>query len=126
MFYVVMKGCYSDRHVVGVTTNETVANRLVEKFEGEYSWDKCYIETYVDGETMLEPAYLVRFNDSGEVTDCCRCTDEYDYRHVGEIECWRSGNIVMTDIWVSAETLETAIKISAERRAMYLAVLNGL
>lgn len=126
MFYVVMKGCYSDKHVVGVTTNETVANRLVEKFQGKYSWDKCSIETYGDGETMLEPAYRVRFNNSGEVISCSLCTDEYDYHCVGEIERWGSGNNAVIDIYVSAKTSEAAIKIAAEKRAMYLAEQNGL
>lgn len=124
MFYVVTKGNYSDYHIVAVTTDRDVAEQICNKFSGEYFWDEARIEEYLDGKIMLRPAWTIYFDKSGNVTNCCACNDEYDYEYVGQvIEMNHDKGLI---VGVFADTKEAAIKIAAEKRAMYLAEKNGI
>ncbi len=126
MFYVVTKGCYSDYHIVAVTTNRGVAEQIANKFGGEYSWGRTCIEEYEDGEIMLRPAWMVTFDRSGNAVGCEACEDEYDYEDIGRVIERGRGYDRTICCYVSADTEEAAIKIAAEKRAMYLAEKNGL
>lgn len=126
MFYVVTKGEYSCYHIVAVTTNRGVAEQIANKFGGEYSWDRIRIEEYEDGEVMLKPAWIVTFDRAGNAVQCEACEDEYYYKCIGRaMERGRGYDRTMC-CHVSADTEEAAIKIAAEKRAMYLAEKNGL
>lgn len=120
MFYVVTQGNYSCYHIVGVTSNRDTAEKIAAKFSDDY--DECRIETYVDGEVMLRPAFDVWFNKDGSVSSIGRCINEYDYKGLSVIEEYRRG----LKVTVSADTEEAAIKIAAEKRAKWLAEQNGL
>lgn len=126
MFYVVTKGCYSDYHIVAVTTNRGVAEQIANKFGDEYSWSRTCIEEYEDGEVMLKPAWIVSFDRYGNAVKCEACESEYDYKYIGRVIEHGRGYDRTMRCHVSADTEEAAIKIAAEKRAMHLAEKNGL
>ena len=57
MFYVVTKGSYSCYHIVAVTADRSVAERIATKFSS--GWEDCEIEAYEDGEVMLKPVWTM-------------------------------------------------------------------
>ena len=122
-FYVVTKGVYSDYHIVAVTTDRKLAEKIAAKFDEDY--DETRIKEYCDAELMLRPAWKVYFDKAGIVVDTEECKDEYDYDGLGK--CWerRWGSFAL-GVTVSADDLESAIKIAAEKRAKYLAEKIGL
>ena len=61
--YVVTQGCYSDYHIVAVTTDREIAEKIAAKFTTKY--DECCIEEYHDAMAMLRPAWIVYFDISG-------------------------------------------------------------
>ena len=56
--YVVTKGDYPDYHIVAVTLDKGVAEKIATKFDSHY--DECRIEEYGDAEIMLKPAWTYR------------------------------------------------------------------
>jgi hypothetical protein len=124
MFYVVTAGSYSSYHIIGVTTDLKVAEQIVTKFD--CGWDTPEIEEYDDGELMLRPAWLVKFDRNGNVKECGPCESEYDHRRIGLVDEIGGGYERYVRAYVSADTEDAAIKIAAEKRAMYLAEKNGL
>ena len=122
--YVVTSGCYSDYHIVAATTDHDLAKKIAAKFTTRY--DDCLIEEYGDAEVMLRPAYVIHFNDSGNVDSTHECEDAYDYSGIGKCNEYGYGFNRKMRVTVSADDLESAIKIAAEKRAKYLAEKLGL
>jgi hypothetical protein len=123
--YVVTKGDYSDYHIVAATLDKNVAAAIAEKFDGWH--DECRIEEYCDAEIMLKPAWIIYFDRSGNVESTTECDSSYQYSQIGEVHennsIYGFYHIYVT---VSADDLESAIKIAAEKRAKYLAEKLGL
>ena len=121
--YVVTQGRYSDYHIVAATLDREIAEKIAAKFSTE--WDKCDINEYDDAEVMLRPAWNIYFDKAGNVINTRECDCAYDYSSIGR--CWEYSygqrGVATT---VSANDLETAIKIAAEKRAQYLAEKMGL
>ena len=112
--YVVTKGCYSDYHIITATTDE--------KFSEDYSWGKAKVEVYEDAEIFMKPCYFLRFDKSGNVIESREESDsEYGYEQT-------QGEDILGNFYthIPTDSMEAAIKIGAERRAMYLAQKNGL
>jgi hypothetical protein len=125
--YVVTQGNYSDYHIVAATLDRKIAEKIAAKFSTKR--DECDIEEYDDAEVMLKPAWYIYFDKSGNVCDTTECNSDYEYQHVGEVyenkSLYYGGNYHIRAA-VSADDLESAIKIAAEKRAMYLAEKLGL
>lgn len=121
--YVVTQGTYSDYHIVAATMDREVAEKITAKFTTRY--DECRIEEYGDAEIMLKPAWEINFDKAGNVIATDECTYAYEYEDIGECNERRWGNCDLS-ITVSADDLESAIKIAAEKRAKYLAEKAGL
>ena len=121
-YYVVTQGEYSDYHIVAVTSDREIAEKIAAKFTGRSYYDECRIEEYGDAEVMLKPAWLVYFDKNGNVDGTRECDSAYDYENIGIVReynrCFGVGDIIVT---VSADAKESAIKIAAEKRAQYLA-----
>jgi hypothetical protein len=123
--YVVTQGCYSDYHIVAATLDKTIAEKIAAKFSTK--WEKCEIEEYGDAEVMLKPAWMIYFDRTGLVESTRECDCAYDYSTIGE--CLETNNIYTSfhiRVTVSADDLDSAIKIAAEKRAKYLAEKLGL
>ena len=121
--YVVTQGIYSDYHIVAATTDHDLARKIAAKFTDQY--DDCRIEEYSNAEVMLRPAWEINFDKAGNVISTDECTSAYDYENVGKCHERRWGHCDMA-VGVSADDLESAIKIAAEKRAKYLAEKLGL
>ena len=125
--YVVTQGSYSDYRIVAVTLNKEIAEKIAAKFSND--WDECKIEEYGDAEVMLKPAWYIYFDKNGNVCDTTECNSDYDYHNIGEVyeknHIYYGGNYHIYVV-VSADNLESAIKIAAEKRAKYLAEKLGL
>lgn len=119
--YVVTKGCYSDYHIITATTDEKLANDIKEKFSEDYSWGEAEVEVYEDAEIFMKPCYFLRFDKNGNVIELEESNKEYDYDERCGIDI--KGNFY---VYVATDNEEAAIKIGAERRAMYLAQKYGL
>lgn len=123
--YVVTQGEYSDYHIVAATTDYELAKKIAAKFSDTYH--DCEIEEYIDAEIMIGPAWIIYFDKAGNVESTRECDCAYDYSHIGKVY---ENNIYWgrPGIWVyvSADNLESAIKIAAEKHAKYLAEKLGL
>lgn len=122
--YVVTQGVYSDYHIVAATTDRELAEKIAAKFSTK--WDECDIEEYDDAEVMLKPAWEIDFNKDGNIVSTHECTSAYDYSCIGECRDYGSWYDNKMRVTVSADDLESAIKIAAEKRAKYLAEKLGL
>lgn len=126
--YVVMKGIYSDRHVVTATVDPDKAKKIAEKFSDD--WDDAWIDEFEDGDVMLKNLWYVRFNFKGEVETVELETDEHYYNKPDEVNRvhWNNYKYKLHDTWVYvfADDEEHAIKIATEKRAEFLAQRNGL
>ena len=118
--YVVTKGCYSDYHIITATTDEELAYRIKEKFNGN-GYDETKVEIFEDAEIFMKSCYFMRFDKCGNVIEFEEEKDEYWYdEDDGEDS---QGNFYVS---VVTDDEEKAIKIGAEKRAMRLAQKNGL
>jgi len=118
--YVVTKGCYSDYHIITATTDENLADEIKEKFSSKY--EKAYVEVFENAELLLKPCFFLRFDRNGNVRETvCRSDNEYSYDCDYGIDV--TGNFYIS---VVADNLESAIKIGAEKRAIYLAQQYGI
>jgi hypothetical protein len=125
MIYVITKGSYSDYHIVGATTNLDNAEKIAKKFSD--IWDECQVEAFVEGETLLRNIWKVYFKKNGDVWLCEQSDYHRDYydasRQIVDTVYKRDYDLIVT---VEADNEEAAIKIAAEKRAMYLANKNCL
>ena len=113
--YVVTKGHYSDYHIITATTNKKLAHQIKEKFDDDY--DEAEVEVFEDAEIFLKPCFFLRFDWNGNVIEL-REESNTEYCYDGSLgEDFRG----FFYINVVADDLESAIKIGAEKRAMWLA-----
>ncbi len=119
--YVVTKGCYSDYHIITATTDEKLAYEIRDKFNGG-SYDETNVEMFEDAEVLMKPCYFLRFDKSGNVIESHEeSKNEYGYEQSqGKDVC---GNFY---IHIPTDSMESAIKIGAEKRAMFLAQKEGI
>ena len=119
--YVVTKGYYSDYHIITATTDEELAYRIKEKFSGDDYYDEAKVEIFEDAEIFLKQCYFIKFDKGGNVIRIEEEESEYSYEQYESEDV--NGNFYLSII---ADNKEIAIKIGAERRAMYLAQKYGL
>ena len=125
MIYVVTQGSYSAYRVIGATTDRETAKKIAKKFSDDC--ENCRIEEYPEGETLLRNLWRVFFKKNGDVFRCDMSDYHRDYYDKGspiiDTVYKRDYDLIVT---VEADDEEAAIKIAAEKRAMYLANKNGL
>lgn len=129
--YVVMKGEYSDRHVVGVTVDKEIAETMAERFteNPEYGYDSCHIEEYEDAAEFIDArhVYEIAFYPDGTY-EVCQCNDyeDYDWQNA----CQKKVSQYRTNgtIWINclANDSEHAFKIACDRKTEYLAEKEGI
>lgn len=126
--YVLTKGCYSDYHIVAVTTDLENAKKLAKRFTN--NWEEVAIEEYEDLEYNDLPIWYVGFKSNGDVIRCTQqeLNDDLSYRNLNTFMEWvpEADFLLCGRVYVAAETEEAAIKIAAEKRAEYLAKKEGV
>lgn len=125
MIYVVTQGNYSAYHIIGATTDRETAEKIAKKFSDDS--EECRVEAFAEGETLLRNLWRVFFKKNGDVFRCDLSDFNRDYydqtRQIIDTVYKRDYDLIVT---VEADNEEAAIKIAAEKRAMYLANKNGL
>jgi hypothetical protein len=126
MIYIVTRGRYSDYHVIAATINRELAEKIKEKFDDD--WDECRIEEFPDAEIMLKKIWRVYFKKNGEAYAREDSDNEYVYQRINDIQEFPHTHAYPNELCVivEADSEEAAIKIAAEKRAMYFSIKNGL
>ena len=122
--YVLTKGCYSDYHIITATTDYELACKIKDRFDkinSEWGDEKVNIEIYEDAELYLKPNYFIRFDKQGNVVEAYEDTSEYGYDRYSGLDV--KGGYFTT---ITTDNKESAIKIAAEKRAMFLAEKEGI
>ena len=122
--YVLTKGCYSDYHIITATTDYELACKIKDRFDkinSEWSDEKVNIEIYENAELYLKPNYFIRFDKQGNVVEAHEDTSEYGYDRYSGLDV--KGGYFTT---ITTDNKESAIKIAAEKRAMFLAEKEGI
>ena len=125
--YVITKGCYSDYHICGATTDEEVAKKLVKKYSDMYEVAECEeyeSEEIVDDELddYVDVWHIV-INSNGLMVDP-KCSG-YVNKH-REVNSYQLGQNLIFDAYIKEKDKEKAIKIAIDRRAKMLAERLGL
>lgn len=121
--YVITAGSYSGYHICAVSLDPKKAEVLA-KFYTEHGYDQAGVEEYeADYEyDRIESGcqmYIVTFDEKGNVEHI-----ELDRTPMSE-NVYRSwGRSVKAEVW--AKDAKAAVKIAAEKRAMYLAEKEGI
>ena len=121
--YVIEKGEYSGRHVIGVTDSKEKAKRICEsiKGKGHYDEDSVRYTEYDTDQFTDESFYRYEVNDLGE-NDWYVSYDEWD--------TWGSykQNEILSEDWfiVYAHDSDEAIKIAQDMQAKYKAEQAGV
>ncbi len=112
--YVIEKGSYSDRHVVGVTETEKEAKKICKAISGKYKYDKA---SYTEYDTKQFQINQLRFDVSYLYDEWKVEYDEYDiYADYKEnCEYYEDSYIIY------ANSPDQAIKIAQDMRAEKLA-----
>lgn len=124
--YVITDGCYLDYHIIAVSTDKDKAEKLakmfgadVEEWETDTARDRRVIEGF--------RRYRVYFNREGYVHWVADYTDnEYVAEGVAIYSANRAVRDKAVDVVVWAKNKADAIKIAAEKRAQYLAEMEGI
>lgn len=125
--YVITKGIYSNYHICGVALDKERANRLASFFSSRYA--KAEVEEYdteciverPDGTGMWSVSFKKDlFEGVAAAANVITGLIGSDSEHV----VYRSPEDMEVYVWAKDE--ESAIKIASERRAMYLAELQGI
>lgn len=121
--YVITAGSYSDYHICAVSLDQQKAEALA-KFYTKHGYDKAGVEEYeADYEyDRIESGcqmYIVTFDEQGDVEHI-----ELDSAPMSENVFLSWGRSVKAEVW--AKDAKAAVKIAAEKRAMYLAEKEGI
>lgn len=128
--YVIQEGCYSDRHIVGVTLNENIAEAYLKIHNTGDWYDDCNIEEYelLDDVNIITEAdsfvkqYIIYIqnNNLASIKEECYVspdTDKISYSFNNDF-----GMIIK----VIEDSKEKALKIAYDLRAKKLAEKFGL
>ena len=118
--YVIEKGCYSDRHIIGIVESETEAKNVIEAIKcGSYNDDSISYEEY-DTHQFADKRF--RYNVTDYNGDWEAEYDEYDlWNKYKENSHESSGSYI-----IYANSPNQAIKIAQDMRAEELARKSGL
>lgn len=117
--YVIEKGSYSNRHVVGVTETKKEAEKICKAISGEDIYDKASCTEY---DTKQFQINQIRFQVSYLWNEWEAEYDDYDF-----YEEYKENTEVYEDFYVIyANSPDQAIKIAQDMRAEKLAKKEGL
>ena len=123
MVYAILKGWYSDRHIVGIVESEKEAKELCKMFNKEtrYDSDSVSYEEY-DTKKFSDKRFRFIVNDYAGLGDWECEYDDYDlYKNYKDTTSLGSSGFI-----VYAESPQQAIKIAQDMRAMELAEKEGI
>lgn len=112
--YVIEKGAYSDRHVVGVAETKKEAEEICKAITGKYKYE---IASYTEYDTKQFQINQIRFQVSYLCNEWGAEYDDYDF-----YEKYKENTEVYEDFYIIyANSPDQAIKIAHDMRAEKLA-----
>jgi hypothetical protein len=124
--YAVTKGCYSDYHIIALTSNKSHAERIAKLYSNK--WEDATVEEYEEG-NVNDPRipYEVYFYITGSVAAYTR---EYNDFHRAEQKMvyhnTACGRTYTHKVCVLAQSDEQAMKIAIDRLAQWKAEREGI
>lgn len=112
--WLVERGLYSDRCVVGVFSTRALADEFIATYQSSSSWEHEPVEVPLNAH--LHARGLTRYDVRISRHDSSICSIERHHDHRVD-----DTDSVRTRVW--ARDVEHALKIASERRAQYLANL---
>ena len=121
MYYVVMKGDYSDRHIIAVTCDEQKAQKIKECYSDGYG--SARIQEWEESNISFANYYHIEYNKTNDSYEIEKQSPEYAY----EFNCiheYYNNNGFEADI--QAENKDVALKIARDLYAEYMAKNEGI
>lgn len=124
--YAVTKGCYSDYHIITLTTRRDRAERLAKLYSDQF--EEAIVEAYEEGDIDDHRIpYEVYFYTSGNVTPYTRNFDEWDPGELMKVIAYDNAGIGPEyRVLVLASSKELAVKIACDQLAQYKAEKEGI
>lgn len=120
--YVIEKGCYSDRYIVGVTDSEETAKIIQKQYD--YNDDTQYTEYDTDQFKVVKPmCYTINYDTKTHIWR--GYPDGYHIHNYTKSE-YLGKEGVIESYAVLANTLDQAKKIAQDMKMMRLAEENDL
>lgn len=121
MYYVVMRGDYSDKHIVGVTCDQEKAQKIKECYSD--SWREARIEEWDESDVNFNNFYEVRYDkvDDDYMVEKQSPDEVFDLNIIYEYN-HKDGFSVS----VQAENEDLALKIARDLYAEYKAKNEGI
>lgn len=121
MYYVVMRGDYSDKHIVGVTCDQEKAQKIRECYSD--SWREARIEEWDESDVNFNNFYEVRYDkvDDDYMVEKQSPDEVFDLNIIYEYN-HKDGFSVS----VQAENEDLALKIARDLYAEYKAKNEGI
>lgn len=128
--YVVLKGCYSDTHIIGVTFDKRIAEELKnrgERLSNEVHYEEWETDMFGSNADDMYFRFVVYHNYDDDSFDWKVEKDDY---YEGIVGC----DNIMKDFSerkfmqfnIRAKTAEQALKIAQDMKAEHLAKKKGL
>ena len=130
--YAITTGNYSAYRILSLCSDRESAEKLKARIvkEAEGYPDECRIEEYDDGKVYTDESlkgWFLSFDRNGKVEDVEQ--DNFENGLSVEPYGWfddEKKNIIKVFVYVLATDEQSAIKIAAEKRAVYLAQKEGI
>lgn len=117
MYYVIMKGNYSDKHIIGVTSNEQKAQKIKECYSDK--WKEARIEEWQEDDLCFNNYYTIKYDATDDVYSVEKESPEFIEYNLNSICEYRNRDGFSVN--VQAENEETALKIAIDLYAEYRA-----
>lgn len=124
--YAVTKGCYSDYHIITLTTSMARAKHLAKMYSDKF--ETARVETYEEGDPNDNRIpYMVYFYRNGSTAVFAKEPDVVDMNELMQVIFNDSPvSYVRYEVLVLAISQEQALKIAADKLAQYKAEKEGI
>lgn len=120
--YAVTKGEYSDYHIITLTADKEVAQKIAKRFTtGECDYDKAEVEEYEDGKIILGKKLYFVSVVGGNVDEVVEDTSDHWLCDTSVFRGYMDGGKEMYYTHVLTDTAEKAAKIGKDRVMQYIA-----
>ena len=122
MYYVIMKGEYSDKHIVGVTCDKHKAEKIKECYSD--SWHDARIQEWDESNVSFENYYRIEYDKDDDTYRAEKTPPDDIYEDINDIVEYCHGDGFSVN--VQAENESVALKIARDLFAEYKARKAGI
>ena len=122
MYYVIMKGSYSDRHIVAVTCDQEKANKIKECYSD--LWNEADIEEWQESDICFNNYYTINYDAIDNTYSVEKQSPEFiEYNMNSICEYYNRDGFSVN---IQAENEDVALKIARDLYAEYKAKNEGI